>query len=462
MITSVKNKISADTVGHVCAAYLYLTFSLILFNEYPTQDLITFSGIIFIPILIVLVLSRHPAPSNHNIWWFTSFILVIAASGLISHVSTGNFTYRLYEIQMTYLYPVPLFLCLAITHKKVALLPILLIALAACTVSLIYEQLSYKHIRAGTFYGRPIIWAGLSLTTSVIVAVLATYRLTGAPRLVVYILCATGGIACLLSQSRGPSSLLAIILIITSILLLKKRSSFRSVSMIAIAVILVAFTVASNEGFQNRIKQSTPNISSYFDEHGQKYTSIGIRFELWKVAIEAFKQYPLFGAGVDNLMMIKQQMIDNKEIHPASRSFTHVHNDLLQGLATRGLFGVVLYIWFLGWLMNYYRRARHISEARPYAISGIVLIGSFLYLGMTDAFLHTKLSIFYFITVHFLLIHAISIIRQDNSQTEQKRPFSPHPQPLSAPSLPRDEPAHASQLRYKTWQETVRPPAGND
>lgn len=390
--------------------YLLVTFSLILFNEFPTQDLITYSFVIFIPLLIANWRNLKEIRLNNSSAIFIAFLIVITLSGCVFHLFNESFTYRSYEVQMTYFYAVPLFIVILLSKKSINPIVMLAIALVGCGASLGYEEVYLNYTRGGQFYGRPIIWGGLCLLSSAILTILASYQLSGRKKWSAYVLATIGILACLLSHSRGPTTLFVIMLITASLWVIIQRASIQTYILIAIAALASYYVIINDQEFQKRIDRTIGNTTAYFTEGGNKNSSIGIRFELWKVAIIAFQDKPIFGNTVPELMTIKANLIKKGEIHKTSAGFTHVHNDILQWLATRGLLGLIVFTAFFAWLVHLYWKGLSREVTKPYALAGLTLLSGILYCGLTDSFLHTKLSIFYFVTINFLLIRKMELL----------------------------------------------------
>jgi O-antigen ligase len=311
---------------------------------------------------------------------------------------------------MTYFYAVPLFIVILLSGSAINPIVILIAALVGCGISLGYEEIYLNHTRGGQFYGRPIIWGGLCLFSAAILSILASYELSRRKKWIAYTLATIGILACLLSHSRGPTTLFVVMLAVTSFWIIIRRASIQTYILIAIAALVSYFVVINDQEFQKRIDRTIGNTTAYFTEGGNKNSSIGIRFELWKSAIAAFQEKPIFGNSIPEFMKLKENMIKEGLIHKNSASFTHVHNDTLQWLGTRGLFGLLIFVVFFTWLVGVYWKGLSNSVTKPYSLAGLTLVSGILYCGLTDSFLHTKLSIFYFVTINFLLIRKMELL----------------------------------------------------
>ncbi len=59
-------------------------------------------------------------------------------------------------------------------------------------------------------------------------------------------------------------------------------------------------------------------------------TSIGLRLEFWRTAIDLFLREPLVGVGAQNIQAEYRHRIAQGKMSPAAARFGHVHNDYLQ------------------------------------------------------------------------------------------------------------------------------------
>jgi O-antigen ligase len=123
-------------------------------------------------------------------------------------------------------------------------------------------------------------------------------------------------------------------------------------------------------------------------EEGQGETSLGLRFDMWKAALAAFAENPLFGVGPMGFREVLAARVEAGFGSPLLAGFEHAHSDALHALATGGLVaftGLVAAYW-LPW--RYFRRmhARHPSAA---ARAGMALVLTFVILGLSDTmFVH--------------------------------------------------------------------------
>jgi len=88
------------------------------------------------------------------------------------------------------------------------------------------------------------------------------------------------------------------------------------------------------------------------------------RTYVWRAGLDMFRDYPLVGVGPGNLRPLFPEYEIEGTVHPGNDPFSHVHNNIVQLAAERGLIGLigwlVLWIAFFG---HATRRARDDPDA---------------------------------------------------------------------------------------------------
>lgn len=106
------------------------------------------------------------------------------------------------------------------------------------------------------------------------------------------------------------------------------------------------------------------------------------RGEIWNVAVEAWKRYPLFGVGMTNYNQISMERVQ-QWVEASGRTYvasnylgsSHAHSLYITTLAERGLFGLgVLMIVLLAWL---YSLLHYLPSARDDDMAWMLWGGSF-------------------------------------------------------------------------------------
>jgi O-antigen ligase len=151
-----------------------------------------------------------------------------------------------------------------------------------------------------------------------------------------------------LSNSRAPFMALGIAVVVFCIL---KPKLIYWVTFIGL---ISALVLASNKGFQNRIssimdvKKSPNGILTSNNESNEG------RLHMWQVALQFFKEQPVFGVGFRNTERPLREYLDKnpelKEKYVTSEfSFNDQHSSYLQILVEQGLIFFVVFWGVIGW-----------------------------------------------------------------------------------------------------------------
>jgi len=117
--------------------------------------------------------------------------------------------------------------------------------------------------------------------------------------------------------------------------------------MLAIVALVI---IINHQPFYNafsRVTSTLTEVNDYNNNNGN--TSLGSRFSLWKAGLNAFDLHP-FGQSADQRFVEVKSYIDIHEYKnpEALRAMSsHMHNDLIDALSLRGLWGGILLIVFL-------------------------------------------------------------------------------------------------------------------
>lgn len=124
----------------------------------------------------------------------------------------------------------------------------------------------------------------------------------------------------------------------------------------AIAVLIIA-AVASGHPYYNKVLTRFDNlqneVTSYND--GERNTSVGARFSMWRAGVDAFKHHP-FGQSADSRNALATTFIDEHEggNPEALRNLQfHLHNDIIDTMSLQGIFGALIMVLFFAVLLLY-------------------------------------------------------------------------------------------------------------
>lgn len=124
----------------------------------------------------------------------------------------------------------------------------------------------------------------------------------------------------------------------------------------AIAVLIIA-AVTSGHPYYNKVLTRFDNlqneVTSYND--GERNTSVGARFSMWRAGVDAFKHHP-FGQSADSRNALATTFIDEHEggNPEALRNLQfHLHNDIIDTMSLQGIFGALIMVLFFAVLLLY-------------------------------------------------------------------------------------------------------------
>jgi O-antigen ligase len=162
----------------------------------------------------------------------------------------------------------------------------------------------------------------------------------------------------LLTETR--SVILTYPVIIFIFLLQKKLINIKIIA--TMLAIFTLFIIFNHQPFYNafsRVTSTLTEVNDYNNNNGN--TSLGSRFSLWKAGLNAFELHPL-GQSADQRFIEVKNYIDTHEYQnpEALRAMSsHMHNDLIDTLSLRGVWGALLLIVLLFSLIYVSLRSYH-------------------------------------------------------------------------------------------------------
>lgn len=145
--------------------------------------------------------------------------------------------------------------------------------------------------------------------------------------------------------------------------------------------ILIIAVAVNHEPFENAFSRVTSTMSELKDYNNNNgNTSLGSRFSLWKSGVHAFEMHPFGQSAEQRLTEVKYYINTHEFQNPeALRAMSsHMHNDLIDTLSLRGLWGATLLLMLL--LVFAYILIKETSN-----LSGaILLFAPYVIYGFTD------------------------------------------------------------------------------
>lgn len=251
------------------------------------------------------------------------------------------------------------------------------------------------HIQGG---GLAMSLAMFSLVITIYFAIKTRFKLTA-----LCLLCVIFGmLGSFLSTARG--SWVGIIPIILFILWAYRQfiSTRFFVSLVTLISLVVITAIAiPNTRIAERFHAAKDEINAYV-KHDNGSTSVGARFDMWKSALLMAQEKPLFGWGSEQIIEERKKQHQKGLISQYAIQFNHAHNQFLDDLSKRGLFGLIalLGIYFIPLIFFIKNIANDVLKIRTVAVLGAVHCLSVMGYSLSQGFLtHNSGNIFYFFLV---------------------------------------------------------------
>lgn len=203
-----------------------------------------------------------------------------------------------------------------------------------------------------------------------------------------------------LSGSRGGWLALPIVFLYL-IVCYRHKINFKTcaLTLFATAVLIFGLNKLDPGGIVERMQQAEQNVQVY--QKGDQTTSIGIRFVLWKSAVETFEDYPIFGAGYPGRVLSREQQVKAGEfpesVAKAGFLTGHAHNQYLEALSVRGIIGfIVLMALFIVPCRSFIALGEQNIESRLLKEMGIITVLSVMAYGLTQAFFNMNSGVVFY------------------------------------------------------------------
>jgi len=147
-----------------------------------------------------------------------------------------------------------------------------------------------------------------------------------------------------------------------------------------------------------RIDSIFSDIAAY--NHGNKDTSVGVRFQLYLAAIHLFTEHPIFGIGPNEFGSSMAALIASGMVTSLGglMGTAEVHNEILHKCAETGLFGLLSFMSVYLVPIYIFRRSTKSTEPsiRIASFMGICLVFGFFIFGLTVEIFDLKMTATFF------------------------------------------------------------------
>lgn len=224
-----------------------------------------------------------------------------------------------------------------------------------------------------------------------------------------------------MSESRGGWVALPVLLVIIIWSRLRQndgRRRFIVVFSVVLLSMILAFMI--NESVRERVSKAVKEISIYV-EKGENKTSIGVRFDMFRTALSAFSENPVFGVGVGGYNLYSKQFskrfnrLYKKGLSWEVTHWKNPHNEFLLHASTRGVLGLFSLIFMMfaivrrGFIVGHERGDKVISFS---SVNLVIIAVGFSIFGLTIAlFEHKDFLLFFLIYVPISLSGVLRDVR---------------------------------------------------
>jgi O-antigen ligase len=177
----------------------------------------------------------------------------------------------------------------------------------------------------------------------------------------------------------------------------------KAVALLALALVVSTYFIPQT-GARERVDEGFSDIHHYFNG-GETYTSVGIRLELWRSALQLIGHHPVLGGSIPTVRKEMEQLVAEHRVHPYVLEFDHFHNDILQALVFGGAVGLIA--WGATLLVPFIFFMRQIREGaggrNTPALAGMLLVLCYFSFGLTEVIFWSIRSNMFYATMLFLL-----------------------------------------------------------
>jgi O-antigen ligase len=398
-------------IGLVLISICFLFMHL---NSKPAQTQLTYLPML-LPLFLLLPLRKEVYKVEIQLLIFTCLIFI---SSLISYGAQGDILTQDFRSHWTYLLVFGVLSVLIQTRITKDYLYTILILSGALVLYNVGIEFFNNGSRGWQTHGKPIFFGNIALTTGLVSLVLSLDKNQKLVVRVLLLLAAVAGVAgSLWSLTRGGWVFLVLFLggfILNQIITAQNK---RKAILLAFGLLVTLCLIALpfTQKIESRINNAYSNIENYFTS-GNSNTSLGLRFEFWRVSVEQFMDDPIIGSARVGFLSKKDQMISDNNLAPSARGFEHAHSDLFWTMGTKGLLGLFSLYGLYLFLLRFYYISSQNKEVRFYALSGLTVVTGYMVYGLSESFFSMKLGIGYFLIINLVLIRLISLANIDDEK----------------------------------------------
>lgn len=103
---------------------------------------------------------------------------------------------------------------------------------------------------------------------------------------------------------------------------------------------VITAVVCNGKYFGDKIREAKDDITAYGNASSST-TSLGARFEMWKISGRLFAEHPFLGIGIGGWEKAYKDAMARRKAHAYLMQFNQSHSIYLEAMNTRGLLGLI-------------------------------------------------------------------------------------------------------------------------
>jgi len=170
-----------------------------------------------------------------------------------------------------------------------------------------------------------------------------------------------------------------------------KSTSYAVLVAILVAIPLIAYLTPA---ISDRLAEGVAEAQSYLSRttrwtSGETATSIGIRLDMWRAGLDAFRSAPAFGLGFGGFNDFLHHRIEMGLSHSdlETTEFKHLHCEIITTAAKLGLMGlfalVILWVGGIWWFLR--DVSKNTSDGKIFRVMGLLTFAAMIAYSMTDS-----------------------------------------------------------------------------
>lgn len=409
-----KFNINTRFINGIGLALIAICFLFMHLNFKPAQTQLSYL-LFILPLFILLPLKKEIYKVEIQLLILFTLIFI---SSVISYGIQGDVFTQDFRSHWIYLLAFGVFAVLIQSKVGKNYFYLVLIISGMIVLYNIGREYFNNGTRGFQAHGKPIFFGNMALTTGLVSLVLSFDTSQKLIVRILLLLTAVAGISgSIWSQTRGGWIFLVLFFCFLTVIQITMASNKKKAILLALGSLMMLSLIALpfSQKIESRISSAQSNIVSYFFGSNVN-TSVGLRFEFWRVSIEQFKDNPIIGSARTGFLSKKDQMISENNLTPLAKDYEHAHSDLFWTMGAKGVLGLLSLYGLYFFLLWFYYININKSTVRFYALSGLTVVSSYLVYGLSENFFSMKLGIGYFIIINLFLMRLIIVNEQSSYQ----------------------------------------------